>query len=123
MGTLNQKLSKQQVPVDSTVFDTVHFDRQTFGETALQQEILQLFLTQLDDTRRALAKPGSSAGWRYLTHTLRGAAAAIGATGLTVLVDNWEQMEVPTDAERHVVLAAFDAAVGRFKTEASKLAL
>ncbi len=123
MGTLNQKLSKLDPAVDAAVFDTVHFGRQTFGELALQQEILQLFLTQLDDTRHALAKPGSSSGWRFLTHTLRGAAAAIGAVDLTVLVDTWEQMAVPTDAERDAVLSAFDAAVGRFRTEAAKLAV
>ncbi len=122
MGKLNQKLPKGKVAIDVAVFDTVHFGRQTFGEIALQQEILQLFLTQLDDTRRALAKPGSSSGWRFLTHTLRGAAAAIGAVDLTVLVDAWEQMEVPTDADRDAVLSAFDSAVDRFKAEAAKLA-
>ena len=123
MGTLNQKLSRTPAAVDFRVFDTVHFGRQTFGDESLQQEILHLFLTQLDDTRRALAKPGSSSGWRFMTHTLRGAAAAVGAIDLVVLVETWEQMAVPTDAEREAVVSAFDAAVRRFKIEAAKLAV
>jgi HPt (histidine-containing phosphotransfer) domain-containing protein len=95
--------------VDGLVFDTEHFSRQTFGDAGLQAEILQLFLVQIADNRKVLASPMTSTSWRFLTHTLKGAASAVGALRLAELSGQWETAGVPEDADaRRALLDVFD---------------
>ena len=62
---------------DPAILDLDHLARMTFGEAALEREVLALFLTQSEDILRALAdRPEEAAG---AAHTLSGSARAIGA--------------------------------------------
>lgn len=81
------------------VFDRDHFDQQTFSELSLQREILQLFLLQIENTKTALAKGPTASDWRYISHTLKGAAAAVGAIAIARLAEEWESVEPPSGAD------------------------
>ena len=61
------------------VFDRAHLAHYTLNDEALEREILGLFLTQLDATVEMIGNAATAAEWRLWTHTLKGAAAAIGA--------------------------------------------
>jgi HPt (histidine-containing phosphotransfer) domain-containing protein len=122
VGSLNQKLPFDAPSYDTAVFDFAAFNHTTFGEKNLQQEILQLFLTQLDDTARALATPVDESQWRYLAHTLKGAAAAVGATAIKNIASSWEAHSPPQDpAGLKALNASLASAVEAFRAQANKL--
>jgi HPt (histidine-containing phosphotransfer) domain-containing protein len=64
------------------VFDRVHLGRYTMNDEALEREILGLFLAQLKTTVEMIGKAETAAEWKLWTHTLKGAAAAVGARHL-----------------------------------------
>jgi len=68
------------------VFDRAVLAHHTMDDLALANEIMKLFLEQLTQLE--------TADWRGLDltfqmHTLRGAAAAVGATQLRYIADEW----------------------------------
>ncbi|MDE2384567.1 MAG: Hpt domain-containing protein [Alphaproteobacteria bacterium] len=71
------------------VFDRQILDHQTLNDAALGQEILQLFAGQLSRLEKA--------DWTKLElpfemHTLRGAAAVVGAQQIEALARQWKQL-------------------------------
>lgn len=95
------KLQKLQVGIDNSAQNCVALDvdflnRNTFGDIALRTEIINLFRAQLDAVRTQLLLPVDLKNWTYLTHTLRGAAAAVGAAQLVDLADAWTARPAPT---------------------------
>ncbi|NMD08820.1 MAG: Hpt domain-containing protein [Phyllobacteriaceae bacterium] len=106
-------------PVTSLVFDEDHFARQTFGDFGLQQEIIALFLAQVDDARKALAAPMTTTAWRFMTHTLKGSAGAVGALRLAELAAGWELAGSPKDADmRLAILQQFESETAAFAAAA-----
>jgi HPt (histidine-containing phosphotransfer) domain-containing protein len=102
-------------PASGTTFDHAHFHRQTFGDADLQREIIQLFLAQIEDARKTIRTPMTTTSWRFLTHTLRGAAASVGALRLAGLAAAWEIEGSPQDAAlRGTILAQFEAEAAAF---------
>lgn len=100
----------------ASVLDIVQLDHNTFGDSALKQEILGLFLEQLDTSRRQLAAASEARDWQFAAHTLKGAAAAVGAVELAGLALAWERDGLPANpAAQAQVLAAFDAAAARLR--------
>jgi HPt (histidine-containing phosphotransfer) domain-containing protein len=89
----------QAEPAPGAVFDEMHFVRQTFGDPALQKEIAGLFLAQVNDAKQAFATPMTNAAWRFLTHTLKGAAASVGANRIAQLAAQWELAGSPQDPD------------------------
>ena len=62
---------------DLAPLDLDHLERMTFGEKALEREVLEMFVAQSARLLDALAaKPAETAA---LAHTLKGSARAIGA--------------------------------------------
>lgn len=109
-------------PPRAATFDEIHFERQTFGDPGLQEEIIQLFLAQLEEARKAFAAPMTSTAWRFLTHTLKGAAASVGALRIAELAARWELSGTPLDgAARGMVLAQFEAEAGAFAAAVRRL--
>lgn len=112
-----QLYAPQPEPVKGLVFDEDHFVRQTFGDRGLQQEIIALFIAQVADSRKALAAPMTAMAWRFMTHTLKGAAGAVGAMRLAELAGGWELAGLPQDAtRREAVVALFEAETKAFST-------
>lgn len=65
--------------------DIVHLSTYTGGDTALNAEVLQLFLDQSASLMRALQAARESKdqkNWRDIVHSLKGAARGIGAFAL-----------------------------------------
>jgi HPt (histidine-containing phosphotransfer) domain-containing protein len=90
--------------------DLVHLRRMTLGDSALEREVLMMFLKQADRLLGELAGLPADAG--AMAHTLKGAARAIGAFGVA------DQASALEDAIRDgrdaaPALAALDAAVDR----------
>ncbi|MCA0433073.1 MAG: Hpt domain-containing protein [Proteobacteria bacterium] len=121
MVSFNQRVQVQSEPdIDAAIFDVSHFVRQTYGERGLQQEILQLFLTQIGDLRRALEARQFLVSWVYLTHTLKGASAAVGATGLMQMAVRWEAEPTPADdGTFRALLDEFDSHCSAFRLAAA----
>lgn len=59
--------------------DHVHLGRYTFGNRALEIEVLQLFAEQAPDYLEALRTADTEKAWRDAAHTLKGSARAVGA--------------------------------------------
>lgn len=84
--------------------DLEHLARQTMGDPDLRREVLGMFLDQLTSTRSALAvEQGESRG--RIAHTLRGAAAGIGAFAVSECAANVERSpDDPALVERLISL-------------------
>lgn len=70
--------------------DLVHLSRMTFGDRALEREVLQLFIRQ---SEQILAKIESADadGLARLAHTLKGSAAGVGAWAVADAASALEQ--------------------------------
>jgi HPt (histidine-containing phosphotransfer) domain-containing protein len=73
---------------DAATLDLDHLARMSFGDKALEREVLVLFLAQSERIAAALAShPGETAA---LSHALKGSAQAIGAFALAECADALE---------------------------------
>jgi hypothetical protein len=82
VGRQIQETSNPQVFVGAEpwVFDQPQFEASTMSDSALQREILGLFFDQVVEALdRLKLGPLSADEIKFMGHTLRGAAAAIGA--------------------------------------------
>ena len=79
------------VRADLPVLDTRHLTAQTFGDGALAREVLALFEAQCDALAPAIAAPAAPSDRRDALHTLRGAAAAVGASRLAAALTTLEE--------------------------------
>lgn len=89
----------ENAPSECGALDVAFLNRNTFGDNTLRKEIIGLFLSQLDGVHRTLSAPVNQAAWQFLTHTLKGAAAAVGATAISRTADRWGKISAPVSAE------------------------
>jgi HPt (histidine-containing phosphotransfer) domain-containing protein len=66
-------------PKTSGVLDLAHLVRQTLGDSALEREILQLFMRQSTTLLQGIEHPSSHERQLVAAHTLKGSARAVGA--------------------------------------------
>ena len=94
----------------AAAIDREHLTRMTFGEAALERELLELFDRQAEllIARIAQSDPTMVAA---LAHTLKGSAVGVGANEVAVAAAALEQEPTP---ERQAALAA---AVARARAE------
>ena len=108
--------TEQIAPLDCIPLDFEQLAENTFGDVALRLEILKLFADQLAISRSSFEGQFSGHEWRFATHTLKGAASAVGACQFAHLAHDWEKQGPPTDQlEADKLLFAFDLAVVAFK--------
>ncbi len=94
------------------VFDKEQFESTTMYDGALQAEILVLFDQQLASVAQKLANTVLSAhDNKFISHTLRGAAAAVGAIEIELIASSWEAHA----AEQANLATVFAGAVERFR--------
>lgn len=67
-----------EAPSRERPVDLVHLARQTLGDHALEEEVLALFVTQLENARQRLGG-ASPQERRIIAHGLKGAARGVGA--------------------------------------------
>ena len=79
--------------------DIQHLRRYTFGDQALEKEILSLFVTQLPETIAALRVATSQKDWKVAAHTLKGSCRAIGAFRLGEIAQDAEKLTFGADSE------------------------
>lgn len=89
--------------------DLVHLSRMTFGDRALEREVLQLFSRQ---SEQILAKlEGTNAeGVARLAHTLKGSASGVGAWAVADAASALEQNAATRNSEQ--TTARLRASVG-----------
>jgi HPt (histidine-containing phosphotransfer) domain-containing protein len=95
------------VPSANRPLDLVHLARQTGGDRALENEILQLFRQQIGLCGNQL-RMTSGRERKLIAHTVKGSARAVGAFGLARLAAQIE--EAPSDTK---LVAAIDAEIAR----------
>jgi hypothetical protein len=99
--------------------DVQHLDHNTFGDKSLKAEIIALFAVQLEQTRPRIAEATSPDDWHFIMHTLKGAAAAVGAVDIARLATVWDVKGLPIlDTDRDIILVAYDRAHSAFTVAA-----
>jgi HPt (histidine-containing phosphotransfer) domain-containing protein len=116
MAASNKAQESERLAAPSEVFDRAHLARYTMDSAELEREIIELFLVQLPATVDMIEEAKTAAEWKLATHTLKGAAAAIGAWRIHTAASGLEDVKVDAGARvkrRH--MSALDAAVTEFR--------
>jgi HPt (histidine-containing phosphotransfer) domain-containing protein len=101
---------------DCIALDADYLNRVTFGDLSLRSELIDLFLAQVAATTIKLPLTCRPDDWRFTAHSLRGAAAAIGAQEIAALCTHWEEAGMPRDiAARQDCAVLLQAAEARFR--------
>jgi HPt (histidine-containing phosphotransfer) domain-containing protein len=101
------------------VFDRAYLNHNTMQNQALAAEVLGLFLIQLPAMLEALDAAATAAEWAFATHTLKGAAAVIGAQRLRLLAAELEGTDFQDDHNvRLLRIQAVKAAAAEFRQAA-----
>ena len=99
--------SQQWNAAPQSVFDRSILLHHSMNDPALAQEVLGLFLQQLE----ALAsKEWANLDLNFEMHTLKGSAATIGAMELAELARNWREIGPELQKQVKVAIAAFEQA-------------
>ncbi len=94
-------------PVD---FDHLH--QYTAGDTALEREVLSVFVQQTDMWLRVLHESGDGDVWKDAAHTLKGSARGIGAWQVADLCERAEALGADASpAERSIALGDLRIAI------------
>lgn len=79
-----------EVALDETALDVQHLSRQTFGDVALEREILALFRDQCAKLAPVIAGHSQLPSRVDAAHTLKGGARAVGAVAVARIADEIE---------------------------------
>lgn len=102
--------------LEGEILDRPHLEHYTMYNQPLMVEVLGLFLAQLPVTVELLEGARSAADWRFAAHSLKGAAASVGAPKLRSMALGLEALEFPGDpAVRLLRVQAFKAGVAEFR--------
>lgn len=96
--------------------DLEHLRRYTLGDKALEDEVLQLFLTQLPVTLAALRSAVTEREWMMAAHTLKGASRAVGAWRIAALAQQAEELRGNEVKACSDVISKLEAAAGEAST-------
>lgn len=84
-------------PSRPQTLDLAHLVRQTFGDRALERELLALFMQQCLRLTPIIAGTSERVERADAAHTLKGAARAVGAVRIAALAD---ALEISLDGDR-----------------------
>jgi HPt (histidine-containing phosphotransfer) domain-containing protein len=92
--------------------DHVHLARYTFGNRALEVEVLQLFAAQAPLYLDLLRSAETVKDWRDAAHTLKGSARAVGAFAVAEMSERAESLrDCPDSAQRLRAVEALAASL------------
>jgi HPt (histidine-containing phosphotransfer) domain-containing protein len=109
--------TRQVAPVQAEGgFDRQHLARYTMDNADLEREIIGLFLQQLPAIVETLKVAASRDDWRMAAHTLKGSAAAVGATAIHESALELEQVSFAANVNvKNTAIQTLDARVDRFR--------
>jgi HPt (histidine-containing phosphotransfer) domain-containing protein len=103
------------------IFDRAFFVHCTMGDRALMVEIIGLFQSQIETSLASIMDVSSSKDWKFFAHTLKGAAAAVGAGEIEMLASSWEVRPMPKRySEREALAETLRQASQHYFSEANK---
>ena len=102
----------------AATIDRSHLARMTFGDRALEREVLQLFNRQAE-LLLARMRDGEASTVSTLAHTLKGSAASIGAANVAQAAATVE--ESTGARERDMAVCSLAAAIDLARAEITKL--
>ncbi len=106
--------------VAAPAIDCVHLKQMTFGDRALERELLQLFDRQAE-LLLARMRASEPAVLVTLAHTLKGSAAGVGAGEVARAAAAAEQAATRSPADCSAALAVLAAAIGAARAEIAAL--
>jgi HPt (histidine-containing phosphotransfer) domain-containing protein len=102
--------------------DHGHLARYTFGNKALELEVLQLFAHQAPEYLEQLRSAASEKEWRDAAHTIKGSARAVGAMRVGDRAEKAEALRASPDAAaRARAIAALEEALDEARTYVASL--
>jgi chemotaxis protein histidine kinase CheA len=101
--------------------DFAHLDQYTLGDEALQGELLRLFSMQLEAQMGELLQCADAGTWKQATHTLKGAARAVGVWQVAEVAERLEGRGFDGGVGDASDLAELRAAAAEFKQELARL--
>ncbi|KAA5598140.1 Hpt domain-containing protein [Blastochloris sulfoviridis] len=121
MNTATLELPKTASTADRPV-DLVHLSRVTFGDRALEREVLGLFLRQSTIQLDRLKEARTAQAFGAAAHTLKGSAAGIGARHVAAVAAEAEALSARYDtAEVLEAVARLEARVVECRLYISQL--
>ncbi|NJO54551.1 MAG: Hpt domain-containing protein [Bacteroidales bacterium] len=109
-------------PAASRPVDLVHLSRVTFGDRALEREVLGLFLRQSAIHLDRLKEARTAQDFSAAAHTLKGSAQGIGARHVAMVAAEAEALAASHDtAEVFEVVARLEARVAECRLYISHL--
>lgn len=116
MSARDNRASAATADCPADILDRAHLARYTMENPELEREIIDLFLQQLPATLAMLREAHSLSDWKLATHTLKGSAAAIGATEINGLAAALERCAYAAGGSGNdLQIAAIEAAATRFR--------
>ena len=102
--------------------DFDHLNLYVGGDIALTKEVFGLFKNQVDMWSRALTADADDEMWAGLTHSLKGAARAVGALRLAQACENAESLigENARPAARQVAVERLEYLITRTQIEVQR---
>ncbi len=73
------------------VVDLGHLGHYTMGDVKLERELLKMFSGQAEELRARLRAADDDAEWKLASHTLKGAAMAVGAFAIAQAAKELEE--------------------------------
>jgi HPt (histidine-containing phosphotransfer) domain-containing protein len=67
--------------------------RFTGGNTALEREVLELFVEQLPIYLTQMREAGTASDWKHAAHSIKGSAMAVGAHALAAAAQSAERID------------------------------
>jgi HPt (histidine-containing phosphotransfer) domain-containing protein len=97
--------------------DKAYLARFTLGNTALEREVLDLFLQHVPCYADALRQASTAKAWHDAAHTLKGAARGVGAWRIARCAEMAERLRFDTDIDRRAfaidsITESVDEAIG-----------
>ena len=102
----------------AVTFNRAHLIHYTMENRELEREIITLFLQQLPATIHMLKTAAGPEDWKLASHTLKGSAAAVGASRINALA---VELEACGASEVSGLLTALDRAVTQFRKAAGRI--
>lgn len=88
------------------VIDLDHLDKYVAGDTALRDEILVIFSEQIETLKEQISETANNEDWKFVTHSLKGAARGVGAWALGDLSEEAEALigDMPAKNEKRAAI-------------------